>query len=110
MTGAETSGTRVAPQETSPPKDGQTLLFLAAAFECVIVAEYRQVLASKLSRLEAHIWEIDRALTACPKCHAMDRLADIVQKLHDSLADVAAAAGCRAPAPGADAEEQRTLE
>jgi hypothetical protein len=101
MTGKGKSRTRVALPEQKPPVDGETLSFLAAAFERVIVAEYRQMLAGKLSHFEARLWEIDRALTSCPKCHVMDGLADMIQELHDGLAEIAAAAERRGQALGA---------
>ncbi len=104
MTGKRKASTRVALREPKPPVDGETLSFLAAAFERVIVAEYRQMLADKLTRFEACLWQIDRVLTACPKCHAMNGLADMIQELHDSLAEIGAAAERRGQAPDAGAE------
>jgi len=101
MTGEGKSRPRAALPERKPPVDGETLSFLAAAFERVIAAEYRQMLADKLSHFEARLWEIDRALTACPKCHAMDGLADMIQELHDGLPEIAAAAERRGQALGA---------
>jgi hypothetical protein len=74
------------------------LSFLAAALERVIVAEYQQILADKLSHMETRLWKIDRALTACPKCHAMKGLADLIQELHVGLAEIVAAAQGRGQA------------
>jgi hypothetical protein len=75
--------------------DGETLCFLAATFERVITAAYRQVLVDKLSELEGLLWKIDRALTACPNCQAMNGLAEMIHELHDRLADLAATADRR---------------
>jgi hypothetical protein len=75
-------------QSATAPADGQTLAFLAAAFERVHLSDYRRMVADKVRHIEARLSELDRALVSCTTHGAAEVLHEKAQAVRASVSDL----------------------
>jgi hypothetical protein len=88
MSRTSKSGVVALVGSAAAPADGQTLAFLAAAFERVHLGDYRRMVADKVRHIEARLSEFDRALSSCTTHGAAEVLHEKVQVVRASVSDL----------------------